>query len=90
MAMIDVTFINVDDNTEMDARVEDGWNAEQVVEALVDNNFLPRITDASRYYSLAIKGRSTIASGQTLVAAGVQQNDRIRVSLTQRGGSKGM
>jgi len=88
MASLDLTFINAGDNAELDAELEDTLMSEQVIQALVNEQFIPVLTDPTRSYMLTIKGRNTIAEGQTLADAGVQQKDRIRVSVTQRGGTQ--
>ena len=88
MATLDLTFINAGDNAELDAELEDNLRAEQIIQSLVNEKFIPALNDQTRSYMLTIKGRNTIAEGQTLAAAGVQTNDRIRVSVTQRGGNK--
>jgi hypothetical protein len=88
MASLDLTFINAGDNAELDAELEDTLKSEQVIQALVNEQFISALTDPTRSYMLTIKGRNTIAEGQTLVDAGVQQKDRIRVSVTQRGGTQ--
>lgn len=85
MANVDVTFINAADNAEMDVEMDDGMTVEQVIQALIDNQFIPP-PQATQYYMLTIKGKNTIAEGQTLAAAGVRANDRIAVNVTQRGG----
>jgi hypothetical protein len=89
MATLDLTFVNAGDNAEMDAELEDNMRAEDVIRALISERFIPQLNDPTRSYMLTIKGRSTIAEGQTLAAAGVQSKDKIRVSVTQRGGSIG-
>jgi hypothetical protein len=88
MATLDLTFINAGDNAELDAELEDTLKSEQVIQALINENFIPAVNDQTRSYMLTIKGRNTIAEGQTLADAGVEQKDRIRVSVTQRGGAK--
>lgn len=88
MASIDLTFINAGDDAEMDVAIDDGMRAEHVIQELIKAKFIPALNDNTRSYMLAIKGRDTIAEGQTLAAAGVRSNDRIRVSVTQRGGAK--
>lgn len=88
MANVDLTFINAGDDAELDVEIEDNQRAEQVIQNLINAKFIPPLTDNTRSYMLTIKGRNTIAEGQTLAAAGVRPNDRIRVSVTQRGGNK--
>ena len=88
MATLDLTFINAGDNAELDAELEDTLRSEQVIQALINEQFIPALTDQTRSYMLTIKGRNTIAEGQSLADAGVQQKDRIRVSVTQRGGTQ--
>ncbi len=86
MTQIDLTFINAGDNSELDAEVSDDLTSEQVIRALIDEKFISSIDDPTRSYMLSIKGRSTIAEGQTLASAGVVSGSVIRVSVTQRGG----
>ncbi|GHO93831.1 hypothetical protein KSF_038790 [Reticulibacter mediterranei] len=88
MASLDLTFINAGDNAELDAELEDTLTSDQVIQALINEQFLTPLTDPTRSYMLTIKGRNTIAEGQTLGDARVQQKDRIRVSITQRGGTQ--
>ena len=86
MANVDVTFVSHIDYSEMDADLDDAQTAEQVIQALIAERFIQANTDPNRYYTLTIKGRSQVAEGQTLAAAGVQNGDRIIVSVAQRGG----
>lgn len=88
MATVDLTFINASDNAELDAELDLNLRTDDVIRALVGEKFIPQLTDPTRSYQLEIKGRNTIAEGQTLAAAGVQAHDRIRVSLAQRGGQR--
>jgi len=87
--ILDLTFINAGDNAEMDAELPDNLTGTQVVQALIKENFIPRLVDPTRSYMLTIKGRNTIAESQTLATAGVISHDQIRVSVTQRGGRAG-
>lgn len=89
MANVELTFISVGDDAELDAELDDQMTTEQVVQALIQENFLTPLADTNRYYMLMIKGRTTIPDGQTLAQAGVQSGDQIRVSPTQRGGFNG-
>jgi hypothetical protein len=86
MAEIDVTFINAGDDAQLDADLDDSLTNEQVIQALTNEGFLSPLTDSNQYYMLTIKGRSTIAEGQTLIAAGARSGDQIRVNVAQRGG----
>src|SRR5260370_10554647 len=87
MAVIDVTFINAGDGAELDVELPDSMRAEQVIQNLINEGFIPPLNDNTRSYLLTIKGRNTIVEGQTLAEAGVISNDRIRVSVTpQRAG----
>jgi len=88
MAQVDVTFINPANNAELDVELDDGMNSAQVIQALIENQFITPLTDPTLYYRLAIKGKDTIAEGQTLANAGVHSTDRISVSVTNRGGSQ--
>lgn len=85
---VDVTFINAADNAEMDVELDENMTGEQVVQGLIDNQFIPPLNDANQYYTLTIKGRNTITEEQTLGQAGIQPNDTIRVNVAQRGGNK--
>jgi len=86
MANLELTFINAGDSAELDAELDDGQTAQQVLQSLVTERFVPPLTEPTRYYMLTIKGRSTIAEGQTLREAGVRAGDQIRVNVAQRGG----
>jgi hypothetical protein len=86
MSNVEVTFINAGDNAELDAELDENQTADQVIQALITERFIPPLRDASRYYMLTIKGRSTIAEGQSLADAGVRSGDQIRVNVAQRGG----
>jgi hypothetical protein len=85
MARVDVTFINAGDNAELDAELDDGLKVEQVIRALIAEGFIP-LLDNPRSYMLTIKGRRSLHTEETLAAGGVQQGDKIRVSVSQRGG----
>jgi len=83
---IDLTFISVGDSSELDAEVSNSLTSEQVIKALISENFISPLNDPARSYVLSIKGRNIIAEGQTLYEAGVRSNDRILVNILQRGG----
>lgn len=87
MATLDVTFINTADSAELDVELNDNMRSEEVIRSLIDAGFIPPLNDPTRSYMLAVKGRNNIAEGQTLANAGVRSQDKIRVSVTQRGGS---
>ena len=89
MAKLDLSFIHVDDNTVVEAELEDHMTAGQVIQALISNDFLQRPNDPRQTYSLSIKGGSIIADGQSLAQAGVRNGDQIRVIMAQRGGAEG-
>ena len=86
MANVEVTFINAGDSAELDAELDDSQSANDVIQSLISERFVPPLTDPTRYYMLTIKGRSTISEGQTLRDAGVRTGDQIRVNVAQRGG----
>lgn len=87
MANTDLTFVHAASGAELDAELDDQMTAEQVIQALIDNEFVPALTNPQQYYTLQIKGKSNVAEGQTLAAAGVAAHDTIAVHATQRGGN---
>ncbi|GHO92121.1 hypothetical protein KSF_021690 [Reticulibacter mediterranei] len=89
MTEIKVIFVNADDNSELDVEIDNTMTTEQVIKALIEENFISPSTDPTRSYMLTIYGRNTIAESQTFAQAGVVTGDRIRVSITQRGGGPG-
>ncbi len=88
MAKLELTFIHVDDRTELDADLDDQLTAGQVIQALISNNFITRPNNPTETYALSVKGGSTIAEGQTLAQVGVRNGDTIRVTMAQRGGTE--
>ena len=82
---IDVTFVNIVDDSELDADLSSSMTAEQVIQSLIAENFISKLNDPTRSYLLTIKGRNNIQEGQTLSDAGVRLSDRILVNLIQRG-----
>jgi hypothetical protein len=87
MATLDVTFINTADSAELDVEVNDSMRAEEVIYNLINAGFIPPLNDPTRSYMLSVKGSNAILEGQTLADAGVRSQAKIRVSVTQRGGS---
>jgi len=74
--------------SEIEAEVDDTWTSSQVIQALVEERFVPPVADANRnLYQLTLKGNTVIAEGQTLAQSNVQNNDVVTVSLVERGGS---
>jgi hypothetical protein len=85
MANIDVTFISVGDEAEVDVELDDQFTGQQVTQMLIQEQFL-RPLDPNNFYQLTIKGRATIGEDQSLAAAGARTGDEIRVNVSQRGG----
>jgi WXG100 protein secretion system (Wss), protein YukD len=90
MALIRVTFINAGDDAELTAELNDSQTSDQTIQALIGADFIPALTEPTRRYTLTIKGRATVAEGQSLAAAGVQDGDYLRVNVAQRGGTGGV
>ncbi len=88
MSNIDLTFVHAATGSELDAELDNQMTAEQVIQALIDNDFVPPLTNPTQYYTLQIKGKATVAEGQTLAAAGAVARDTIAVHATQRGGNR--
>lgn len=87
MANVDVTFVNPAINAEMDVELDDAMTAEQVIQALIDNDFIEPLNAPDQDFVLAVKGKQTVPEGQSLANAGVETGDQINVNVTQRGGS---
>jgi hypothetical protein len=82
MADLELTFINNDNNAEMDVELNDSLMVEQIIQGLIVEGFVPPLNDLTHSYALTIKGRTTLTKGQTLAGAGVQTHDRIFISMT--------
>lgn len=81
-----MTFIDLASGAEADVVLDDTLTTDEVVELLIKNNFIPSLDDSGRWYSLNIKGKGPILEGITLADAGLENDDRIGVAVTQRGG----
>ncbi len=84
MATINLTFL-AEDNSSMDAEVEDTMTTEQLVQNLVAAGFIPA-AQPNTFYALNVKGGTTIPAGQSLQQAGVATGSTITVVRTQMGG----
>ena len=84
MATLNLNFI-ADDNSSMEAEVEDTMTTEQLIQNLIASGFLPA-AQPNTFYALSVKGGNTIPAGQTLLQAGVQSGSMINVARTQMGG----
>ncbi len=87
MATLELTFINASGEGELTADLPDNMRCEQIVQSLITEHFITALSDGARSYTLTVKGGNTIQEGQTLAQAGVHTGDKIRVNVTQRGGS---
>ncbi|MDZ7265789.1 MAG: EsaB/YukD family protein [candidate division KSB1 bacterium] len=84
---INLTFINVSDDSEMDVEVSADMTREELVENLIQVEFIPPLSNENEEYGLTIKGKGELGEGQTLADLGVQAGDRIRIAVVQRGGT---
>ncbi|KAA0227004.1 hypothetical protein EDS67_18275 [candidate division KSB1 bacterium] len=84
---INLTFINVSDDSEMDVEVSSDMTREQIVENLIQVEFIPPLTGEDEEYGLTVKGKGELGEGQTLSSLRVESGDRIRVAVVQRGGA---
>ena len=85
--MINLTFINVSDDSEMDVEMSPDMTREQIVENLTRADFIPLLLNQDEEYSLTVKGRGELGESQTLSEIGARAEDRVRVSVVQRGGN---
>lgn len=83
---INLTFINVSDDSEMDVEVSSDMSREQIVENLIQVEFIPPLAGDDEEYGLTVKGKGELGEGQTLSSLNVESGDRIRVAVVQRGG----
>lgn len=84
---INLTFINVSDDSEMDVEVSTDMTREELVENLIQVEFIPPLSSENEEYGLTIKGKGELGEGQTLADLGVQAGDRVRIAVVQRGGA---
>lgn len=84
---INLTFINVSDDSEMDVEVSSDMTREQIVENLIQVDFIPPLTGEDEEYGLTVKGKGELGEGQMLSSLKVESGDRIRVAVVQRGGA---
>ncbi len=85
--IINLTFINVSDDSEMDVDMSRDMTREQIIDNLVLAGFIPPLLNNSEEYGLTVKGRGELGEGQTLAQINAQDGDRVRVAVVQRGGS---
>ena len=76
---IDVTFVNVNDGSEMDAELSNALTATQIIEALIKENFIPSQSNPKRPYLLATEGGQALKGEQTLADVAVNSRDHILV-----------
>ena len=86
--IINLTFINVSDDSEMDVDMSRDMTREQIVDNLVLAGFIPPLLNHNEEYGLTIRGRGELGEGQTLAQIGAQDADRVRVAVVQRGGAR--
>ena len=84
MATLNLHFI-AEDNSSMEAEVEDTMTTEQLIQNLIASGFVPA-GPPNTFYALNVKGGNTIPAGQTLLQSGVQDAATITVVRTQMGG----
>lgn len=84
---INLTFINVSDDSEMDVEVSSDMTREQIVENLIQVEFIPPLAGEDEEYGLTVKGKGELGEGQTLSSVNAETGDRIRVAVVQRGGA---
>lgn len=87
MAALTVSFRNpVTDAVVEGTRCDDSMTVREVIENLVQNNFIPPAKEG-QHYVLQIKGKTELSSDDaTLQSGGVSDGDMINVVLAQRGG----
>lgn len=84
--IINLTFINVSDDSEMDVDMSKDMTREQIIDNLVLAGFIPPLLNNNEEYGLTVKGRGELGEGQTLAQINAQDGDRVRVAVVQRGG----
>ena len=87
MATLNLNFL-AEDNSSMEAEVEDTMTTEQLIQNLIASGFIPA-AQPNTFYALNVKGGNTIPAGQTLTQANVTTGSTISVVRTQMGGSRG-
>ena len=85
--IINLTFINVSDDSEMDVEMSSDMTREQIVDNLIKSDFIPAFLNHDEEYGLTVKGRGELGEAQTLADVGARSGDRVRVAVVQRGGA---
>lgn len=87
MAALTVSFRNpVTEAVVENTRCDDSMTVREVIENLVQNNFIPPAKEG-QHYVLQIKGKTELSSDDaTLQSGGASDGDMINVVLAQRGG----
>jgi hypothetical protein len=81
---LNLNFI-AEDNSAMEAEVDNTMTREQLLQNLIASGFIPP-PQPNTFYALNVKGGNTIPANQTLLQAGVQAGSTIIVIRTQMGG----
>ena len=84
---IKLTFVNVGDDSEMDVEMSPKMTRNEVVENLIQAEFIPMLVNQNEEYGLTVKGKGEVGEGQSLADVDVNAGDSIRVSVVQRGGA---
>lgn len=83
---INLTFVNVSDDSEMDVEMSPDMTREQIVENLIQADFIPMLLNLNEEYSLSVRGKGELGEGHTLAEVGASSGDRVRIAVVQRGG----
>jgi len=85
---LNLTFINVSDDSEMDVEMSSDMTREQIVDNLIRADFIPPLLGFNEEYGLTVKGKGELGEGQSLAQIDAASGDRVRVSVVQRGGRR--
>ena len=73
-----VTFIHPTTNAQLQANINPELTADEVIAALVEENFIPAPTD-DFVYSLSINGGQKVQGSQTLASGGLKDGGYVSV-----------
>ena len=70
--------------TEIEAEIDDELTADEVIQSLVEDHFVPPVIDGSRNcYQFIVRGKWIIAEGKSFAQAGVCDGDRLLLTLME-------
>jgi hypothetical protein len=83
MTRLNVTFINESDGRSLDVEIDSSMRSVQLIRGPIAEQFALPLENIQSYMLITEQGR-IIEEDQTLAEAGVDVNDRVRVSVSQR------